>query len=49
MDFQLSDEELMIQSMIKDLAQTKFSKRSSEIDEKSLFPADNINELAELG
>ncbi len=49
MDFKLSDDEQMILEIVRDLAQSKFKQRATEIDEKSLFPMENIKELAELG
>jgi alkylation response protein AidB-like acyl-CoA dehydrogenase len=49
MDFNLSDEEEIIQSTVRDLAQDSFKSRANEIDERSLFPEKNLKELAELG
>lgn len=49
MDFKLSEDEQMIQEIVRDLAQSRFKQRAVEIDEKSIFPMENINELAELG
>lgn len=49
MDFNLSEEEVLIQATVHELAQEKFKERSQKIDEESLFPEQNIKELAELG
>ncbi len=49
MDFNLSEEELLIQATVHELAQEKFKGRSQRIDEDSTFPEQNLKELAELG
>ncbi|MCE7736757.1 MAG: acyl-CoA dehydrogenase [Candidatus Heimdallarchaeota archaeon] len=49
MDFNLSEEEDIIQSTIRDLAQNKFKPRSEKIDHESQFPEENLKELSELG
>ena len=49
MDFNLSEEEVLIQTTVHELAQEKFKERSNKIDEESLFPEQNVKELAELG
>ncbi len=49
MDFRLSEEDALIQETVRDLAQEKFVKRAVEVDEKSLWPEQNLKELAELG
>jgi len=48
-DFQLSEEEAIIQETVRNLAQEKFVPRAAEIDAKSLWPEKNLRELAELG
>jgi alkylation response protein AidB-like acyl-CoA dehydrogenase len=49
MSFKLTEEQLMIQSMVRDLAREEFAPRAMERDQKKLFPADNLKKLAELG
>jgi butyryl-CoA dehydrogenase len=49
MSFKLTEEQLMIQSMVRDLARTEFAPRAMERDQKKIFPADNLKKLAELG
>jgi alkylation response protein AidB-like acyl-CoA dehydrogenase len=49
MPFQLTEEQLMIQSMVRDLAREEFAPRAMERDQKKIFPADNLKKLAELG
>lgn len=49
MDFNLTEEETMIRDMVRELAQSKFQPRAEDIDQQSLFPKENIAELAELG
>jgi alkylation response protein AidB-like acyl-CoA dehydrogenase len=49
MSFRLTEEQLMIQSMVRDLAREEFAPRAMERDQKKLFPADNFKKLAELG
>ncbi len=49
MSFKLTEEQLMIQSMVRDLAREEFAPRAMERDQKKIFPADNLKKLAELG
>ncbi|MDH5403339.1 MAG: acyl-CoA dehydrogenase family protein [Candidatus Heimdallarchaeota archaeon] len=49
MDFNLTEDEQIIQSTIRDLAQTRFKDRARDIDLNSIYPSKNIKELAELG
>jgi butyryl-CoA dehydrogenase len=49
MSFRLTEEQLMIQSMVRDLAREEFAPRAMERDQKKLFPAENFKKLAELG
>ena len=49
MDFRLSEEEVIIQETVRNLAQEKLAPRAAEVDEKSLWPEENLRELAELG
>ena len=49
MSFKLTEEQLMIQSMVRELAREEFAPRAMERDQKKLFPADNLEKLAELG
>jgi alkylation response protein AidB-like acyl-CoA dehydrogenase len=49
MSFKLTEEQLMIQSMVRDLAREEFAPRAMEHDKKKVFPAQNLRKLAELG
>jgi butyryl-CoA dehydrogenase len=49
MSFKLTEEQLMIQSMVRDLARTKFAPKAMERDKTKEFPAENLKKLAELG
>ncbi len=49
MSFKLTEEQLMIQSMVRDLARNEFAPKAMERDKTKEFPADNLKKLAELG
>jgi len=49
MSFKLTEEQLMIQSMVRDLARSEFAPRAMERDKTKEFPADNLAMLGELG
>jgi butyryl-CoA dehydrogenase len=49
MSVSLTEEQLMIQSMVRDLSRTEFAPRAMERDRTKEFPADNIKKLGELG
>ena len=49
MTFKLTEEQLMIQSMVRDLALTEFAPRAMERDKTKEFPAENLKKLGELG
>jgi alkylation response protein AidB-like acyl-CoA dehydrogenase len=49
MNFQFSEEHLMIQKAASDFAKTELLPGVIERDEKQKFPADQIKKLAELG
>ncbi|WP_343672696.1 acyl-CoA dehydrogenase [Chitinophaga sp.] len=49
MDFQLTEEHLMIQKAARDFAQTELLPGVIERDEKQLYPAAQIKKLGELG
>ncbi len=49
MDFKLSEDEELVQNMVREIAQEKFSKYVDETDKESRFPKENIDDLAELG
>lgn len=49
MSFRFTEEQLMIQSMVRDLAREEFAPRAMERDQKKLFPAENFKKLADLG
>ncbi len=49
MSFKFTEEQLMIQSMVRDLAREEFAPRAMERDQKKIFPADNLKKLADLG
>ncbi len=49
MDFNFTEEQLMIQSAAKDFAQRELLEGVTEGDDKAIFPAEQIKKLAELG
>ncbi|MHC5202584.1 acyl-CoA dehydrogenase family protein [Myroides sp. LJL119] len=49
MDFNLSEEQLMIQQAARDFAQTELLPGVIERDEHSIFPAEQVKKLGELG
>jgi alkylation response protein AidB-like acyl-CoA dehydrogenase len=49
MNFQLSEEQLMIQKMARDFAQTELLPGVIERDEHQKFPAEQIKKMGELG
>jgi len=49
MDFNLTEEQLMIQQAARDFAQTELWEGEIEKDEKSKFPAEQVKKMAELG
>ena len=49
MSFKLTEEQLMIQSMVRDLARTEFAPKAMERDRTKEFPAENLKKLGELG
>jgi alkylation response protein AidB-like acyl-CoA dehydrogenase len=49
MSFKLTEEQLMIQSMVRDLARSEFAPTAMERDRTKEFPAKNLKKLGELG
>ncbi len=49
MDFILSEQEKMIQDMVRDFAEKEIKPIASETDRTHKFPAENIRKMAELG
>jgi len=49
MSFKLTEEQLMIQSMVRDLARNEFAPKAMERDKTKEFPSDNLKKLGELG
>lgn len=49
MDFQLTEEQLMIQKAARDFARTECLPGVIERDEKQIFPSEQVTKLAELG
>lgn len=49
MDFQLTEEHLMIQQAARDFAQSELLPGVIERDEKQIFPAEQIRKMGELG
>ena len=49
MDFEFSEDQKMLRTMVRDLAVNEIEPRASEIDETSTFPEVSIAKLAELG
>ena len=49
MSYNFTEEQLMIQSMVRDLARSEFAPKAMERDKTKEFPADNLQKLGELG
>ena len=49
MDFQITDEQKMIQAMARDVGQKEVAPFAEELDGRGEFPARQIQKLAELG
>jgi alkylation response protein AidB-like acyl-CoA dehydrogenase len=49
MSFKFTEEQKMIQGMVRDLAREEFAPRAMEIDATKAFPRENLQKLAELG
>jgi butyryl-CoA dehydrogenase len=49
MDFELTEEQRILQSTVKSFAETELAPRADEYDEKEEFPWDNFKGLATLG
>lgn len=47
--FQLTEEQKMMQDLVRDLAQKEFKPLAAEIDEQERFPSENIQALADAG
>jgi alkylation response protein AidB-like acyl-CoA dehydrogenase len=48
MDFQLSEDQVMIQQMVRDFAQKEIAPVAAELDREGRFPVDIIGKMAEL-
>ena len=49
MSFKFTEEQKMIQGMVRDLAREEFAPKAMEIDATKEFPQENLQKLAELG
>ncbi len=49
MDFQLTDEHLLIKNTVREFAEKEIAPRAEEIDATDEFPADIFKRMAELG
>jgi alkylation response protein AidB-like acyl-CoA dehydrogenase len=49
MSYNFTEEQLMIQSMVRDLARSEFAPKAMERDETKEFPIENLRKLGELG
>lgn len=49
MDIQLTEDQKMIQKMVKDLASKEFAEKAKEIDKSHRFPTENVQLMAEAG
>ena len=49
MDFQLTDEQKMFQTTMRDFAKRELEPIAARIDENEEYPLDNIKKLAQLG
>jgi alkylation response protein AidB-like acyl-CoA dehydrogenase len=49
MEFQLNEEQRLVRSMVRDMARDKIAPRAADVDRTESFPADNIEQMAQLG
>ena len=49
MNFEYSEEQIMIQQAARDFAQRELIKDVIERDEKAIYPTEHVKQLAELG
>lgn len=49
MNFELNDEQRLIRDTVRELARDVIAPRAAEVDEKSIFPRENFEAMAELG
>lgn len=49
MDFELSEEERMLQQMVREFAENEVRPIAAKIDQEGTFPSENIKKAAELG
>ncbi|MCL0065809.1 acyl-CoA dehydrogenase [Dehalococcoidia bacterium] len=49
MDFSLTEDQRMLQQMVRDFALSELGPVAAEIDESEQFPAENIKKMGELG
>jgi len=49
MDFSLSDDERMVQEMVRDFAQTELKPQAPTLDREHRMNLDNLTRMAELG
>lgn len=49
MDFNLSEEQAMLQKMVSDIAKNEFAETAKEIDKSHRFPKENIEIMAQAG
>ena len=49
MSYKFTEEQLMIRSMVRDLARSEFAPKAMARDKTKEFPADNLQKLGELG
>jgi alkylation response protein AidB-like acyl-CoA dehydrogenase len=48
MSFKLTEEQFMVQSMVRDLARAEFAPKAMERDHTKEFPADNLKKLGSV-
>lgn len=49
MDFELTEEQKMLKTMVQDFASKELEPIAAQIDEESRFPAESVKKMAELG
>lgn len=49
MDFELTEEQKMFQTMVRDFATNEIKPKAAQVDEEEKFPAENVAKMAELG
>ncbi len=49
MDYLLTEEQKMLKAMVRDFAEKELEPVAAQVDEESMYPAENVKKMAELG